>query len=32
MPSWFAGALARDAKARKGREALTPSRQKEIVR
>jgi hypothetical protein len=32
MPSWFAEALACDAKAHKGWEALTPSRQKEIVR
>jgi hypothetical protein len=32
MPSWFAEALARDANARTGWEALTPSRQKEIVR
>jgi hypothetical protein len=32
LPNWFAGALARDARASRGWAALTPSRQKELAR
>jgi len=32
MPAWFAGPLQKNAKARAGWEALTPSRQKEVLR
>jgi hypothetical protein len=32
LPSWFAAALGRNAPARRGWEALTPSRQKEVAR
>jgi hypothetical protein len=32
LPPWFADALARNARARRGWDALTPSRQKEVAR